>query len=127
MSDSGSEPSSTDFENVLKRCNWCNKYSELAEGKKYCLKCAKKCYKECRRCHRPYDEPKYFKLDNTRCDTCQTAYLKERERRQAKRKATTPATSEPSTAKVAKHEEPVFSFPDNLKNAKVGFIPIFFK
>lgn len=61
-------------------CNWCNRGIQLVKGKPYCKDCSSKCFKECCRCHRPFDHPKYFRLDpvKLRCDACQRKLLRER-------------------------------------------------
>lgn len=66
--------------NGASACNWCSNYTELLPGKKYCGNCAVKSFRECCRCHRPFDHPKYFKLDphKNRCDACQRKVLHER-------------------------------------------------
>ena len=87
--------SSTDFDEVQKKCNFCNKFRELVFKKPYCLRCESNMYKECRRCHKPYDDRKHFELDPIRCNSCHPKYLKEREKRQSKvgRKESTPGPS----------------------------------
>ena len=51
----------------------------LVANKHYCELCRSHSFKECVRCHRPFDHPKYFQLDRekNRCDTCQTKYINE--------------------------------------------------
>ena len=125
MSDSGD----SEFEEVVKACNWCNLYSKLAPGKKYCVKCSSKCYRECKRCHRPFDDPKFFQKDQNRCNSCQTLYLKEREKRLKRKKQTTdmdePAPKQ-SKSDEEKQEKP-FQLPFNMSEGKIGFIPVFFQ
>lgn len=40
----------------------------------------------CKRCRRPFDSPDFFKLDPNRCDSCQRRYIKEREKRETKKR-----------------------------------------
>ena len=68
---------STDFEQYASRCNWCSKYVTLVPNKKYCVQCKSKCFRECTRCHRPFDSAKYFEQNDTRCNACMKKYLKE--------------------------------------------------
>lgn len=75
----------TDFEDFKKACNWCNQTVKLEDNKPYCGKCSRNCYKECRRCHRPFPHERFFTKDENRCNTCQDKYLKEREKRIKKR------------------------------------------
>ena len=77
--------SSTDFEEVQKKCNWCNKYRELVFKKPYCLRCESNMFRECRRCHKPYDDSKYFQLDAIRCNSCHPVYMKGKEKREKKK------------------------------------------
>jgi hypothetical protein len=99
--------SATDFESYKKKCIWCNKLSQLVNGKRYCHTCARACFKECRRCHRPYNSPRFFKLDETRCDSCfrilQTARearaRKKEEQQQKQEDQTTKTRQSPPTTK----------------------------
>ena len=113
---------STDFDEVQKKCNYCNKLRELAFNKPYCIRCENNMYKECRRCHKPYDDKKYFTMDTVRCNSCQPKFLKEREKRQkrAAAKEVTPGTSgkraaPPSAETATKHDDDL----DNGTPAKV--------
>lgn len=87
VDDSGSGfNDSTDFEfEVKKRCVWCNKFAVLLEKQKHCGECDAKAFRVCRRCRLPYDDAKYFAKDINRCNSCQLKYLKEKEKREAKR------------------------------------------
>ena len=64
-----------------KRCNWCNQNTKLAPNKPYCKACSIKIFRECKRCHKPYPEEKYFEKNENRCNSCQEKYLREREKR----------------------------------------------
>ena len=136
MSDSESVE---DFSDITARCNYCQKLTKLAPGKNYCLKCKARCFRECRRCHKPYDSEKFFQRDQLRCNSCFSRLLKERERRQLKRMAEQSkagdheedADEEPST-KMKKLHQPVAediigNLPDGFSGAKMAFIPIFFR
>ena len=93
--------SSTDFEEVQKKCNWCNKYRELVFKKPYCLRCEKNMFRECRRCHKPYDDNKYFHLDPIRCNSCHPIYLKGKEKREKKKVVDGESTPVPSGKRAA--------------------------
>lgn len=65
----------------MPECNWCKK-DFPAGPKPYCDRCAKKCQKECGRCHRPFPNLSRFESEKSvRCITCQKSYLTEKERR----------------------------------------------
>ena len=80
-SDMGDMVTSFQTKSLAKTCAWCKTCKSLLSGKPYCSDCSEKMYKECSRCHLPYPEMKYFKLDKQRCNTCQKKYLIEREKR----------------------------------------------
>lgn len=80
-SDMGEMVTSFQAKSLSKTCAWCKNCKSLLSGKPYCSDCSEKMYKECSRCHLPYPEMKYFKLDKQRCNTCQKKYLIEREKR----------------------------------------------
>lgn len=87
--DSNPELDSSDFESdkVKKpKCNWCNRHKELLPNTKHCSECDKKAYRLCSRCHRPFNSPSYFTLDSKRCDSCQRKYIREREKREQKKR-----------------------------------------
>ena len=63
---------------VVKRCIWCCVKTNLLHGKPYCYKCSELCHKECKRCHRPFPDKKYFTLNTERCNSCQRKYHKEK-------------------------------------------------
>jgi len=88
--------SSTDFEELQKKCNYCNKYQELVSKKPYCGRCENDMFRECGRCHKPYPDSKYFQLDSVRCNWCHPKYLKEKEKREKKRVGNRESTPGPS-------------------------------
>lgn len=104
---SDSEPINIKTKSKQKGCNYCNRISALVDNKPYCILCDKKCYRECRRCHRPHDSSDYFTLDpeGQRCNSCQNKYLKQRNKRieQQKRKAiaSNEAVGEPKAKKAS--------------------------
>ena len=123
--------SDTEFEDIQKPCIWCRSYNKLAQGKKYCIKCSQNCFRECKRCHRPFDDQKYFQKDANRCNSCQTTYLKEKEKRQMKRQNAN-KDNEEAAAKQAKSgtegkQDLPFEIPEHMKLGKMAYIPIFFK
>ena len=106
----------TDYEKVkAKKCNFCLQNGNLMKNKPFCHKCAKKCFRECTRCHKPYDHEKYFELNEVRCNNCQRKYMKEREKREQKKLSTTLpikktsliSSSDDSTSDVERHARPV--------------------
>lgn len=70
---------------IKTKCNWCLKYVELAEGKKYCVKCLEQAYKICCRCKRPLPDNSYFELDPERCNSCSRKLNAERLKRTLKK------------------------------------------
>ena len=48
----------------------------LAEGKKYCTECSCSCKQECKTCHKPYPNLKYFHVGADRCKSCSTHHEK---------------------------------------------------
>ncbi|XP_074651575.1 uncharacterized protein LOC141906232 [Tubulanus polymorphus] len=80
-------PDDTDFTKISKPCLWCNRYVELVEGKQYCKTCEEKMFRECSRCHKPYPDKHCFELDESRCNSCQNKYNKEKEKRKLKQAA----------------------------------------
>ena len=65
----------------MKNCIWCRTLTRLIPSKFYCFKCQKTCFRECRRCHRPFPSPKYFTEDDIRCNSCQKKILLEKQKR----------------------------------------------
>lgn len=126
----------SDFEDLQKRCNYCNLYNKLSTGKPYCTKCKTNCYRECRRCHKPYDDSKFFMKDETRCNSCHTKLEKERSKRISKRQheqKEEEEDGEPSKKHSSSDSEKEESFSllsyllKNPNQRNVGFIPVFFK
>ena len=62
-------------------CNWCATKLGASDCEKYCQNCSDIKYKECKRCHRPFPDERFFELDAERCNACQRKYLKVREKR----------------------------------------------
>jgi len=96
--------SGTDFTKFKKKCNWCNRYSQLAPGKPYCNLCKDACYRECQRCHKPFTSPKFFILDEKRCDPCHRKLQSERENR-ARKKDQQQTRAAAETGNLADSEE----------------------
>lgn len=68
-------------------CIWCNRQVTLLPNTKHCQQCDAKCYRVCRgRCKRPFDSKSYFTLNDNRCDTCERAIVKDRLRREARKR-----------------------------------------
>ena len=86
MSSSESESEEVLFDKVVKKCNWCGNTAPLVNNKHYCLTCDSNKVRECTRCHRPFPEMKYFKLNNNRCNSCQKKLDQEKNIRAEKRK-----------------------------------------
>ena len=59
------------------QCIWCGDLNNpLAEGKKYCTECSCSCKQECKTCHKPYPNLKYFHVGADRCKYCSTHHEK---------------------------------------------------
>ena len=59
------------------QCIWCGDSNKpLAEGKKYCTECSRSCKQECKTCHKPYPNLKYFHAGADRCKSCSTRHEK---------------------------------------------------
>jgi hypothetical protein len=128
----------TDFEDVQKRCNFCNKFTKLSVGKPYCSRCEDRMYRECRRCKKPFDDAKYFSLDQTRCDACFRKLQAEKVRRQEKKRQAVKEVEAPPEKKtrpaVEECTQPQHVLPsifpslptEMTKDSKYGFIPIIF-
>ena len=57
-------------------CNWCGTTEvKLAENKPYCPDCASNCKRECRVCHKPYPNLKFYEKHSKRCNSCQSCYV----------------------------------------------------
>lgn len=67
-------------------CCWCGTETTLLPDKRYCEECAKRCICECVRCHRPFDDMKYFLYSKTRCNSCFKTYEKEAKKRKLKKR-----------------------------------------
>ena len=77
----------SDIEDAAKkRCNWCNMLIKLLPNKPYCAKCSRGCFRECRRCHRPLPNERYFEKDENRCNSCHEKYQKEKKKREDKKR-----------------------------------------
>ncbi len=63
-------------------CNWCGNQFSPTSKKRFCEKCASRCFKECSRCHRPFPEAKFF-LDekSKRCKACEKILKSARDKR----------------------------------------------
>ena len=127
----------TDYENAKKKCNFCLQNVTLIKNKPFCHKCAKNCFRECTRCHKPYNHEKFFELNEVRCNTCQRKYLKEREKREQK-KLTNPlpmkktsliSSSDDSTSDVDRHARPSKisgpSAPKKKRKMKKLMLPVY--
>ena len=57
-------------------CNWCGTTEvKLAENKPYCPDCTSNCKRECRVCHKPYPNLKFYEKHSKRCNSCQSCYI----------------------------------------------------
>lgn len=56
---------------VREKCNWCFEYTQLLDGKKFCMDCNRKCFRECKSCRRPFPESSFFTLNEHRCNACE--------------------------------------------------------
>jgi len=69
-----------------KTCNYCHMTTKLLPNKPFCKRCADNSYKICIRCKLPYNSDKYFEKSLKRCNSCHEKYLKEKSRREQKKK-----------------------------------------
>ena len=52
-----------------KECNFCQEIMSL-NRKHYCEDCESAMFRECRACHKPYPDQKYFKINAEKCNSC---------------------------------------------------------
>lgn len=64
-------------------CIWCGEKCENLVKNKYCHSCQSKCVRECKTCHKPYPSLRFFKLNEKRCNSCHTRYLRHRTKQMA--------------------------------------------
>lgn len=136
MESGSSFDEASDFEQLNQPCNWCGKYVKLEGTNKSCSRCTNNAYKICRRCKKPYPNSSYFELDEERCNACQRKYLKEKEKREAKRQSATanqpnnkrksvePTTSNKKVKTVDNAEEEIKIEGKSFKRA---FLPVYFQ
>lgn len=75
---------------TIKKCNWCKEKFEEVEGekKRYCDDCGAKCKKECKACHKPYPNLKYYNSSHDkRCSSCAKKYENQAQSRKQKKLA----------------------------------------
>ena len=147
------EFSDSDFEPAIitdeeQTCNYCNRRTPLIHDKPYCVRCHGMMFRECKRCHKPYHLARYFEKDDVRCNSCFEKLQRERLKRAMKKRKLdaavaddeeeelrTPGPSKPkkrvtdpkSSPSATTATGPLLSeFPD-LRDAKIGYLPIFFK
>ena len=66
------------------RCIWCGEdWPKFYRDKPYCVWCASGCKRECRTCHKPYPELRFFKNGADCCNLCESRW----ERKQMKKMA----------------------------------------
>ena len=64
------------------RCIWCGEdWLKFYRDKPYCVQCASGCKRECRTCHKPYPELRFFKNGADWCNSCESRW----ERKQMKK------------------------------------------
>ena len=64
------------------RCIWCGEdWLKFYRDKPYCVQCTSGCKRECRTCHKPYPELRFFKNSADRCNLCESR----QERKQMKK------------------------------------------
>lgn len=60
-----------DVDLKLINCCWCGSLSFPAfKDKKYCSYCHSKCFRECKRCKKPFPNQSYFLQDALFCNSC---------------------------------------------------------
>ena len=106
-------------------CSYCSKDKVLVKEKTYCHDCKSNCFRECKRCKRPFHDEKYFTYSETRCNSCHKKYLNEKvKREQRKRKPVEDPVNNKKTSGVEKVEEK--SPCEKRKALKIiGFLPVF--
>ena len=64
------------------RCIWCGEdWPKFYRDKPYCVQCTSGCKRECRTCHKPYPELRFFKNGADQCNSCESRW----ERKQMKK------------------------------------------
>ena len=124
-----------------KPCNYCNTRNKLANNKPYCSKCEEKCYRVCRRCHRPHDSASYYTDDPElqKCNSCYKKFCNEKVKRNesSKRKHSSRDTSEPPAKVTSKQNDDekkkktnikllIEHIPKELESAKIVYLPVLF-
>ena len=57
-------------------CIWCGENAPpVSPNKKYCAECDRYCLRECKHCHKPYDNLKFFEGDSTSVKDAQEGAL----------------------------------------------------
>ena len=69
----------------MSKCVYCGDETELIENKKYCEQCSDNMYKECIRCHLPYESEQYFSINEKRCNSCKKKIENEKSKREEKK------------------------------------------
>lgn len=119
------EDSDQEVSETKKRCNWCNKKKKLFQNKPYCLECKIAAVGICSRCHRCFDDQKYFTLSKLRCNACERKRIAEQDKRKQK-KLLKEASNSSNNKEIDITEKPTETCDIILKNRKIGYIPIYF-
>jgi len=126
--DSFSDSDGNEEQNIVKKiCNWCGECKMLVANKPYCLDCKLACKKECKRCHRPFPDLKYFSLSNIRCNTCEKKRIAEKEKREERKKSQQHDDHKTDTlpSKADSCLNPSVTSSVILQNRRIGYIPIY--
>lgn len=60
------------------KCNWCCKMHWCEKNKYYCSDCGQKCFRECKRCHKPFPNENYFICHSKHCNACYAQLRKQK-------------------------------------------------
>ena len=82
-------------------CIWCGENAPpVSPNKKYCAECDRYCLRECKHCHKPYDNLKFFEGDSTSCRSCLKKIATRKMKREAEKKKPIQEVSSDESAEV---------------------------
>ena len=103
-------------------CSYCSKEKILVKGKTYCQECKNNCFRECKRSKRPFHNEKYYTFSESRCNSCHKKYVKEKVKREEKKRKSTEDTSKKIAEDAVEEKRPCVKG----KSLRVfGFVPVF--
>ncbi len=94
--DSSSSTDDNSTHNKALLCNYCGHVvDKLVNKRKYCFSYKDRCFRECSRCHLPYDSSRFFENEEARrCLSCEKRLQREREKRKKAKSIAKNDTSE---------------------------------